>query len=41
MTMPTEPLPQPSNGLPLSRGNRTRDRSIYDEEAAVAVGCSG
>src|SRR4051794_3829637 len=27
--------------LPLSRGNRTRKSSTYNESAAVAVGCSG
>jgi hypothetical protein len=31
----------PPNGLPLSRGNRTRKSSTYDERAAVDVGCSG
>ncbi len=30
----------PPNGLTLSRANRTRDRSTYDDEAAVGVGCS-
>lgn len=30
----------PANGLTLSRANRTRDRSTYDDEAAVGVGCS-
>jgi hypothetical protein len=29
-----------ANGLTLSRANRTRDRSTYDDEAAVGVGCS-
>jgi len=31
---------QAPNGLTLSRANRTRDRSTYDDEAAVGVGCS-
>ena len=26
--------------LPLSRGNRTRKSSTYDDRGAVAVGCS-
>jgi hypothetical protein len=32
--------PAQPNGSTLSRANRTRNRSTYDDEAAVGVGCS-
>jgi hypothetical protein len=40
MTWTTPQTRSPPNGLTLSRANRTRDRSTYDDEAAVGVGCS-
>jgi hypothetical protein len=39
--MPSSRSQRPSNGLPLSRGHRTRNFSTDENDEAVAVGRSG